>query len=129
MHFAPHHALRSCPQAVVWVRRKRTADIDDPTPHDRQLKELFSAEPRHAHREAASVFLRQVRPEALETVCRWTGQPSYTVDQILKEMISRCRKLRLRLRPGRTQAREDLIALLTMKTVHDLQRARLRLTL
>lgn len=115
--------------AEHYQERRRRYGIDDPTPHDRQLKELFSDEPRHAHREAASVFLRQVRPEALETVCRWTGQTSYTVDQILKEMISRCRKLRLRLRPGRTRAREDLIALLTTKTVHDLQRARLRLTL
>ncbi len=65
----------------------------------------------------------------LEVVSRWTGQAPYTIDQILKEMISRARKLRLRLRPGRARTRDDLIALLTMQTVHDLQRGRLRLTL
>ena len=112
-----------------YQERRVRYGIDDPTPLDRQLKALFSDEPRHANREAASIFLRHVRPEALEIVCRWTGQPAYTVDQILKEVIGRCRKLRLRLRPGRARAREDLIALLTMKTLRDLQRSRLRLVL
>ena len=112
-----------------YRERRLHYSIDAPNPYDPQLQRLFSSEPRHAHREAASVFLRSVRPEIVETVCQWTGQSAYTVEQIVKEMMARCRKLRLRLRPGRARAREGIVTLLTVETVYELQRGRMRLTL
>jgi len=112
-----------------YQQRRLHYGIDAPNPYDPHLQRLFSAEPRHAHREAASVFLRSVRPDIVETVSQWTGQSPYTVEQIVKEMMARCRKLRLRLRPGRSRAREGLITLLTVETVYELQRGRMRLTL
>jgi hypothetical protein len=112
-----------------YRERRLHYGIDAPNPYDRHLQRLFSSEPRHAHREAASVFLRSVRPEIVETVCQWTGQSAYTVEQIVKEMMARCRKLRLRLRPGRARAREGMVTLLTVETVYELQRGRMRLTL
>jgi hypothetical protein len=112
-----------------YMERRLHYGIDAPNPYDRHLQRLFSSEPGHAHREAASVFLRSVRSEIVESVCSWTGQSAYTVEQIVKEMMARCRKLRLRMRPGRARAREGLVALLTMETVYELQRGRMRLTL
>ena len=112
-----------------YQQRRLHYGIDAPNPYDPHLQRLFSSEPRHAHREAASVFLRRVRSEVVETVSQWTGQSPYTVEQIVKEMMARCRKLRPRLRPGRSRAREGLITLLTVETVYELQRGRMRLTL
>ena len=47
----------------------------------------------------------------------WTGQHQYTVDQVLHEMIKRCRTLNLRRDRGVQQARMDAIALVTAQTV------------
>lgn len=114
-----------------YKERRLYYGIDAPNAYDRHLESIFSSDPRHAHGESASVFLRSIRQEIVATVSRWTGQTHYTVEQVVKEMMARCRKLRLRLRPGRTRTRirEDLISLLTMETVYEFQRGRMRLTL
>jgi len=86
--------------------------------YDRDLRRLFSAEPSHAGRPSASRFLRSVRKEVCETVSQWTGAHTYTVDQVLSEMIERCRELKLRLaRPAR-EARHGAVLLLTVHTMH-----------
>ncbi len=112
-----------------YEERRIRYGIDDPDQYDRDLRQLFSDEKRHAQREAASAFIRSIRPELLEAVCRWTGQSPYTVDQIVRALINRCRTLRLRLRHPKRRSREDLVVLLTVHTMNDLQRGRLRLAL
>jgi hypothetical protein len=112
-----------------YHERKIRYGIGSPDPYDRDLRRLFSDDKRHARREAAAPFLRSIRSEALAVVPRWTSQSAYTVDQVLKEMISRCRTLRLRLQGSKKDARQEMLVLLAVHTVYELQRGRLRLAL
>jgi hypothetical protein len=112
-----------------YEERRIRYGIDDPDQYDRDLQQLFSAEKRHLQRESTAAFIRSIRPDLLEAVCRWTGQSPYTVGQIVREMINRCRTLRLRLRHPVRRSKQDLVVLLTVHTMNDLQRGRLRLAL
>jgi hypothetical protein len=85
---------------------------------DADLRKLFSDEPRYAHRPTAASFLRRIRPELRETVARWTGTHAYTIDQVLRDMIDRCRELRLRLAVSEPRAKSEATIMVTVQTMN-----------
>jgi hypothetical protein len=88
---------------------------------DKELRMLFSDDPRHHNRESAALFLRRMRPRIRETVARWTGESAYTVDLVVREMIERCKELKLRRVSTELRAREDvsvLVAVQATKLLH-----------
>jgi hypothetical protein len=91
-----------------------------PTFHDRDLKRIFSDDPRHRNAPKASTFLRHHGPEIRRTVAKWTGQYQLTLDALLDEMTDRCRALKLRAPGSERQMIIDFTVLLTAKTVHSL---------
>ncbi len=71
---------------------KRTRyGTEHPAVYDRDLRRLFSDHPQYASRPSAAAFLRHRRRELREFVAHWTGEHQYTIDQVLQEMIARCR--------------------------------------
>lgn len=71
-------------------------DLDLPSEHDPALKRVFS--PRTTGlRPTASGFLRRYRASLLRRVETTTGLPRYLIEQILNELLPRCRQLDLRL--------------------------------
>ena len=46
---------------------------------------------------SAATFLNRFRKEVRRKVAAWTGEYQYTIDQVLEDMIQRCRQLHLRL--------------------------------
>lgn len=92
-------------------RRKREHYGDDhPDFYDSDLRKLFSDDPKHAGRPTAASFLRTARPQIREDVARWTGTYPYTIDQVLGEMIARCKQLKLRMtRPAGDTLREAML--------------------
>ncbi len=86
--------------------------------YDRELRRMFSSEPRFARRPTAASFLRGMRPRIRSTVAEWTSAHTYTVDQVLQEMIERCRELKLRLAVPRNRATTQAVILLTVHTMN-----------
>ena len=97
--------------------------------YDRDLRRLFSDAPLARRGEAASAFLRRIGPDVRATVSHWTGVPQYTIDQVLQEIIVRCRQLKLRLDRSERQARQDATVLLTVQTMTYLQGGRRKLAM
>ena len=91
---------------------------------DGDLLRLFSSSPRHADRESAASFLRRNRADIRELVARWTGEYQFTLDQVLKQMIGRCRELELRAVGAERTLRTDFAILLTVHTVNYVYRGR-----
>ncbi len=87
---------------------------------DDDLKRIFSADPRYAARSTAARFLRQLRPELRETVARWTGSHAYSIDQVVGDMIDRCRELKLRLAVSDARARREATLMVTVQTMKHL---------
>jgi len=89
-----------------------------PDIYDRDLKRLFSEDPRHARHERAAVFLRRNRQLIRRLVAKWTGEYQFTLDQVLTDMIGRCRELGLRAAGSERKLCMDFAVLLTARTVH-----------
>lgn len=103
--------------------------VEEPHVYDRELRRLFSEEERHANRPSAAAFLRHFRRELRQVVAHWTGQYQYIINQVLGEMILRCRELNLRLaRPAR-EVKRDALVMLTVQVMNYLHGGHHRLAL
>jgi hypothetical protein len=100
-------------------REKKLRYADDyPDFFDTDLFKLFSADARFADQPTAASFLRKLRPELRETVARWTGAYAYTIDQVLRDMIDRCKELKLRLAIQPNRARTEAMMMVAVRTTH-----------
>ncbi len=80
-----------------YERKRNHYGIERPSFYDPDLKRLFSDAPAYADKLSAATFLNRFRKEVRRKVAAWTGEYQYTIDQVLEDMIQRCRQLHLRL--------------------------------
>jgi hypothetical protein len=103
----------------VHYRRKRSYyGVEKTDFYDRELQRLFSADPQYRNNPTAASFLRRNRAELRRSVARWTRENQYTIDQVLKQMIDRCRFMKLRLRGSEAEAERDALILLTVQMMN-----------
>src|ERR1041385_4285206 len=104
-----------------YYKRKRSLYlVDTPRTYDRDLRRLFSADPRHHRCEAASSFIRRNAAPVRELVAKWTGEYQLTFDAVLDDMTQRCRELNLRAVGPERKLIMEFTVLLTAKTMHAL---------
>ncbi len=120
-HVEPLKSLRYTLREYYEAKRE-TYGSQSPDVYTRDLRRLFSEEPRHARRMSAAVFLRRHRRRIREQVSRWTGEYQYTVDLVLRDMIDRCKSERLRLRESEKKTLSDATTLVTVQTMNFLHR-------
>ena len=114
---------------VHYRRKRRHYRVDARDFHDRDLRALFSDAPEHAANPPAAGFLARIRREVRTRVRRWTGERLYVIDQVLGDMVTRCRELGLRLAGPEDQARLEFTTLVTARTMTHLQLGRHRVPL
>lgn len=88
-----------------------------PDIYDRDLRRLFSDDPKHRRRELASHFIRRNATEIRGLVSNWTGEYQFTLEQVLKDMIGRSRELKLRAAGPERRLTIEFAVLLTVKTM------------
>lgn len=122
----PRHRSRNKPDSLSTLRMtlgEYYADkherylVSYPDIYDRDLRRLFSDDPKHARHELASRFLRRNRTEIRRLVAKWTGEYQFTLEQVLNDMIGRSRELKLRAAGPERHLKIDFAVLLTMKTM------------
>jgi hypothetical protein len=91
--------------------------VSYPDIYDRDLRRLFSDDPRHQRHELASRFLRRNSAEIRKLVSNWTGEYQFTLEQVLKDMIGRSRELKLRTTGPERRLKMEFAILLTVKTM------------
>jgi hypothetical protein len=116
-HVDPLRDLRMTLREHYRNKRRRFAR-EWPDFYDHHLQRIFSAERKHAGNEAAAAFLRRVRPEIREVVSGWTGVYQYAIDQVIRDMIDRCRELRLRVALREREARMQAMIMVTVQTMN-----------
>ena len=124
----PLSRLRKTLREHYQEKRERYG-LEYPNFYDRDLGRLFSDAPEFRGNMTAANFLQRIRKEVRRKVAGWTGEFQYTIDQVLKDMIERCRELNLRLTGSEEQARLDFTVLLTVQTMNYLHSGRHRLAL
>jgi hypothetical protein len=98
--------------------KRRHYGVDYPNFYDRDLRRLFSDAPHHGANQTAARFISRIRRPVRKVVASWTGIYQYTIDQVLEDMIARCRELKLRLAVPEDQARQEFTVLLTVQTMN-----------
>ena len=96
---------------------------------DRDLRRLFSDDRKYASNITVAAFLRSVRPDIRQTVAEWTGVYTYTIDQVLRDMIDRCMELRLRLARPHREARTQAMVMVAVRTMNYLHGGNFRFAL
>jgi len=88
--------------------------------YDSDLRRLFDTSCATGQPTAASV-LRLNRRMIRERVARWTGAYEFAVDQLLKEVVGRCRELGLRVDGDIGEAVHEFTVLLAVHVTHQLR--------
>jgi len=101
-----------------YRNKRRYYGIDYPNFYDRDLRRLFSDAPEFAANITAAQFIARIRRPVRRVVAGWTGIYQYTIDQVLEDMIERCRELKLRLAVPEDQARQEFTVLLTVQAMN-----------
>ena len=123
---APIHRSRRMPDSLptlgltlreYYVEKQQRYVVSYPDIYDRDLRRLFSDNPRHRNRELASRFLRRNRREIRELVSNMTGEYHFTLEQVLKDMIGRSHELKLRAAGPERRLKMEFAILLTAKTM------------
>jgi hypothetical protein len=100
-----------------YTYRQAIYSVEYPKTYDEDLQRLFSDDARHRNKPTAAAFLRQHRGDIRRIVSRWTGEYQFSLDQVLTDMIGRCRELRLRVAGDERQLLTDFLVLLTARTM------------
>jgi hypothetical protein len=98
--------------------KRKHYGVDYPNFYDRDLRRLFSDAPEYAGNITAAQFISRIRRPVRRVVANWTGIFQYTIDQVLEDMIARCRELRLRLAVPDDVARQEFTVLLTVQAMN-----------
>lgn len=101
-----------------YERKRASYAVEWPGYYDRDLRRLFVRRTGAARRPAASAFLRGERRELCRTVAEATGVPAYTINQVLQNMIERCRALKLERAESLPRTRQRVLLMLTVHTMH-----------
>jgi hypothetical protein len=110
-----------------YEEKRRHYGLDEDVSYDRDLRRLFSASPEFRDRPPAARFLGRIRREVRRRVAQGTGVYQYTIDQVLGDMIDRCRELGLRVAVPEEQAKLDFTIALTVQTMNYLHSGRHRI--
>jgi hypothetical protein len=112
-----------------YQNKRARYGLDYPNFYDRDLRRLFSGDPDKVDNLSAANFIRKFRKEVRRKVAEWTGEYQYTIDQVLRDMITHCRQRNLRLAIPEDRAKVDFTILLTVQTMNYLHGGRHRLVL
>jgi hypothetical protein len=100
-----------------YHQKKGRYEVDFSQHYDADLKKIFTTD---GGRRAVD-FLRRHRSFLRRHIAKWTGIHCYTVDQVLKDWISRARITDLRLRVGESATLHDVATSLTVRVMQYLQ--------
>ena len=104
-----------------YAWRRAWYGYGQPTRFDDDLKRLFAAGGPDGMRRLAATYLERERLQLVRLVASVTGEYEYNVQQVLREMIERCRELDLRLPAAgklRKSLRKRVTEVLSAQTMH-----------
>ncbi|MGE3165416.1 MAG: hypothetical protein AB7O52_10965 [Planctomycetota bacterium] len=101
-----------------YQRRQEQYGDDVGDLYDRDLRRLFSAEPRFSSQQTAAQFLWRSKRRLRTAVSEWTRSHPYTVDRVIRDMADRCKVLELRLTRSPDETLTDALLMVAMQTMY-----------
>ncbi len=104
-----------------YQQRHERYNINYTTSFDEDLVRLFCP-PESRHSRKAAAFLQKHRSEFCRTIAQWTGEYRYNINQVIREMIERCRGLDLRIEKPDERLKRETMIMMTVHTMNYLYR-------
>ncbi len=104
-------------------------NIESPSQFDDDLQKLFPQIAKSRKSQTAASFLTKNRAQFSLRIAQWTGEYRYNINQVLREMIERCRFMNLRVSGDETDLRQNTLMMLTVHTMNYLHGAHQRVAL
>jgi len=83
---------------TYYGRKRKLYEEVYPDFYDNDLRQMFPVEPNAAGCVKASAYLRKHRRHLMDSVCQWTNEKKYRVNELLARLIERCGQLNLHVR-------------------------------
>src|SRR5947199_4557669 len=113
---------------TYYARKRKLYEDSYPDFYDNDLRHLFAAGPQLDGRLPASAWLRQHRRQLMNSVCRWTNERKYRVNELLARLIARCDQLELVIRADDPQQHLQVSAYITTLVMNYLFTGRFKRT-
>jgi hypothetical protein len=111
-----------------YAERHARYNVDSPSAFDDALKKMFPPTPKDRGTKSAAAFLQKNRSQFSLAIAQWTDEYRYTIDQVLREMIDRCRTMKLSVEvdadgnlANETELRQNLLIMITVHTMNYLR--------
>lgn len=127
-HVEPLHKIDKTLREHYEQKRQRYANRK-PDFYDNDLRKLFSDDRKYRRNLSAARFMLRMKPELRRVVARWTGEYQYTIEQVLDDIIARCRELKLRLVRSPQRTLVDTIVMVAVQTMNYLHAGNHRVAL
>jgi putative zinc-binding metallo-peptidase len=101
-----------------YRRRREYYQFKWPAYYDRDLRRIFSHDPKHRARPSAATFIRKYKKDLRQIVSEGTGVHQYTIDYVIEDIISRCKHLKLKLNSNESETRQRVMIMLTVHTMN-----------
>ncbi len=98
-----------------YTTKRQYYGYDTPTCFDHDLQKLF---PKSSGKKTAAGFLMRHRTEFSRVLATWTGECRYNVNQVIREMIDRCRELDLKAGDDEESLKQNALVMLSVHTVN-----------
>ena len=112
-----------------YAERHARYGIECPQSFDHDLAKLFSQFTKSRTCKSAATFLQKNRAQLSRTVSQWTGEYRYNINQVLREMIERCREMDLYAIGDEQQLKQNAAVMLTVHTMNYLHGGHYRVAL
>lgn len=99
-----------------YRQKREHYGVELPSVYDADLRRLFTGTPDEKRMPTAAAFLSRIRGELRRAVAQWTGEYTYVIDQVIQEMIERCRELKLRVGGSIDDVKRDAMILVAVRT-------------
>ena len=83
-----------------YEQKRNLYEESYPDFYDKDLRRIFTGNPGETGCAKASRSLKTHRRQILNSVCIWTNEKKYTVNQLLMSLIARCDELNLHVKRG-----------------------------
>ena len=105
---------------TYYARKRKAYEESYPDFYDKDLRKLFADGSDTPERQPASRYLRSHRKQVMDSVCQWTNERKYRVNQLLAKVIDRCDQLDLHVRTGDPTLNLRLVAYVTTLVMNHL---------
>jgi hypothetical protein len=106
--------------------KKKRYSLEYPPFYDRDLRRIFSQDPKYKSRPSAASFFKKFRRELRNVVARGTGVHSYTIDHVIDNIRERAKALKLRVAHSEKFTKEEATIMLTVHTMNIVHSGRYR---